>query len=244
MLRIAICDDEPKDIECMEAYVKRYLAESQLEGQVKLFRQAEDLLTAIEKKHYHIYILDIVMPMTNGLELGCEIRRHDREAQIIYTTTEPGYALQAYAAMPTNYLIKPIQEKDIFSTLSLAISKVDWDEKSTFAVKSLAGLRVIRIAEIMCCEYDHHRVSFTLKSGEVIESLTFRENFSNYCAGILKAKGFLQCHQAFIINMRCVEQFSKEKFILQRGKTIPIASKQYGMVRDYYMDFLMSGGER
>ena len=37
------------------------------------------------------------MPMVSGLELGKEIRRLDLEAQIIYATTEPQFALLAYA---------------------------------------------------------------------------------------------------------------------------------------------------
>lgn len=108
--------------------------------------------------------LDIVMPMVNGLELGKEIRGLDREAQIIYATTEPQYALQAYAASPINYLIKSIEKQMLFDTLTLAISKADLAEKQTFAVKTTDSLRVIRLwdIEIFPKDYaaDHARHSF------------------------------------------------------------------------------------
>jgi len=77
----------------------------------------------MEQKWNQLYILYIVMPMVSGLELGKEIRHLDREAQIFYATTEPQFSLQAYAASPINYLVKPIEKQTPFDTLTLASLK-------------------------------------------------------------------------------------------------------------------------
>ncbi|MPM88298.1 hypothetical protein SDC9_135400 [bioreactor metagenome] len=201
------------------------------------------MLTAIEAESFHIYILDIVMPMVSGLELGQEIRRLDREAQIIYASTEPQFALQAYAASPINYLIKPIEKQQLFDTLNLAISKADIAEEQTFAVKTADSLRVIRLSDIATCEYRDHAVIFILIDGEEVLSRTIRENFLEYCTLILKDRHFLQCHTAFIVNMRRVERFARDSFTLYGDRVVPIASKQYPAVRDAYMDFLLGKGE-
>ena len=110
MLRIAICDDMPNELQSLVLLTKQYLSVNSLDAEVTEFSHSDGLLKAIEAESFHLYILDIVMPMLNGLELGKEIRRLDREAQIIYATTEPQFALQAYAASPLNYLIKPIEK--------------------------------------------------------------------------------------------------------------------------------------
>lgn len=174
------------------------------------------------------------------MELGKEIRRLDREAQIIYATTEPQFALQAYAASPINYLIKPIEKQQLFDTLTLAISKADLAEDQTFAVKTAESLRVIKLSDIICCEYRSHAVIFCLANGEEVSSRTFRENFSEYCAAILGDRHFLQCHTSFMINLRRVERFDKDSFTLYGGRIVPIAAKQYPAVRDAYMDYLMA----
>ena len=185
------------------------------------------------------------MPMVNGLELGKEIGRLDREAQIIYATTEPQFALQAYAASPINYFIKPVEKQQLYDTLALVISKADVAEEQTIAVKTADSLRVIRLSDIACCEYRSHMVIFSLTNGEDVLSRTFRESFSDCCAPVLKDRYFLQCHTAFMVNMRRVERFSKDSFMVRGGKTVPIASKQYPLVRDAYMDYLMGkGGSR
>ena len=243
MLRIAICDDQPRELDIINEHIKEYLGSHPWEAEIQAFPHPDKLLTATESERFHLYILDIVMPMVSGLELGKEIRCLDREAQIIYATTEPQFALQAYAASPINYLIKPIDSKQLFDTLDLAIAKADYAEEQTFVVKAVGSLRVLRLSELVCCEYRSHAVIFNLTNGEAVLSRTIRESFSDYCAEILKDKHFLQCHSAFVVNMRRVERFAKDSFVMRGGKTVPIAAKQYPTVRDAYMDYLMAKGD-
>ncbi len=178
--------------------------------------------------------------MVSGIELGKEIRRLDREAQIIYATTEPQFALQAYAASPINYLIKPIGKQQLFDTLTFAISKTDLSEEQTVTIKTTDGLRVLKLSDILCCEYRSHAVIFTLTNGEEVISRTIRESFAEYSMPVLKDARFLQCHTSYLINIRRVERFAKDSFTLHGGKVVPIAAKQYPAVRDTYMDYLMA----
>lgn len=240
MLRIAICDDMPQELQSHVLLINQYLAANSLDAEVMKFSHPDALLTAIEAESYHLYLLDIVMPMVSGIELGKEIRRLDREAQIIYATIEPQYALQAYAASPINYLIKPIDKERLFDTLAFAVSKIDLSKDSTFTVKTAEGLRVLKLSDILCCEYRSHAVRFTLMNGEELISRTIRESFAKYSIPLLKDARFLQCHTSYLVNMRQVERFAKDSFTFRGGKVVPIASKQYPSVRDQYMNFLMA----
>lgn len=245
MLSIAICDDQPAELAIINNYIKEYLETNIIDADVKKFDHPDRLLSSIESECFHLYLLDIVMPMVSGIELGKEIRRLDCEAQIIYATTEPQFALQAYAVSPINYLVKPIKKAQLFDTLSLAISKIDLGQEQTFAVKTADSLRVIKLSDIACCEYCNHAVIFRLRNGENILSRTIRENFSEYTARILGDRHFLQCHTSFVVNLRWVERFAKDSFTLCGGKTVPISAKQYALVRDTFMDYLMEkGGHR
>lgn len=242
MLQIAICDDQPRELDLITTYIKEYLVTHSLEAEIKKFSHPDKLLTSIETENFHLYILDIVMPMVSGIELGKNIRRVDHEAQIIYATTEPQFALQAYDANPINYLIKPIDKQRLFDTLTFAITKIELSEEQKITVKTAENLRVLKLSEILCCEYRSHTVLFTLTSGEVISSRTIRERFAKYSMPLLKDVHFLQCHTSYIVNMRRVECFTKDRFILHGGKVVPIAVKQYPVVRDQYMNYLMAKG--
>ena len=137
-----------------------------------------------------------------------------------------------------------MDRQQLFDTLTLAISKIDLNDEQTFTVKTTESLRVIKLPDIACCEYRSHTVIFVLTNGEEITSRTIRESFAEYLSPILKDRHFLQCHTSFVANMRWVERFAKDSFTLGSGKIIPIAPKQYGLVRDTYMDYLMAKGVR
>lgn len=240
MLRIAICDDQPQELQIINEYITEYIYSHALEAEMNEFSHPDKLLKTIETESFHLYILDIVMPLVNGIEIGKEIRRLDREAKIIYVTTEPQFALQAYAASPMNYLIKPIDKQQLLDTLSLAISKIELSEEQLFIVKTAESMRILNLADIMCCEYRSHVVIFTLTNGEEIISSTIRESFTEYISQILDDARFLRCHASYIINMRRVECFAKDSFTLRGGKVVPIAAKQYQAVRERLMNFLMA----
>ena len=178
--------------------------------------------------------------MINGIDLGKEIRHFHRDAQIIYVTTEPQFALQAYAASPINYLIKPIDKQQLFDTLTFAISKINLSEEQTFSVKTSNNLRILNLSDILYCEYRNHAVRFTLTNGEEVSSRTIRESFGEYCMSILKDSRFLQCHTSYIINMLRVECFAKDSFTLRGDKVVPISSKQHPTVRNKFIDYLMA----
>lgn len=240
MLHIAICDDQPEELETVAMYTKEYIEQNRIDAQLRQFTHPDALLIACETERFPLYILDIVMPMVSGIEVGREIRRLDREAQIIYATSEPGFALAAYAANPVNYLVKPIDKEQLFSSLALAISKLNLTEESTLTVKTNAGLRVVSLFTIVCCEYAQRVARYTLADGEIITTRTLQESFAEHIAPLLQDKQFLQPHNAFVLNMRRVEGFSKVGFTMRGGAVVPISTKQYGAVRDAYTDYLLA----
>jgi len=106
MLKIAICDDRADELQRLSALAHTYIEGKKIESEITEFQHPDELLSAIDKDNYHIYLLDMVMPMYNGIEVGMTVRRMDRHAQIIYATTEPQYALNSFSVNPLDYLIR------------------------------------------------------------------------------------------------------------------------------------------
>lgn len=237
MLKIAICDDTETELMRIAALTKEYLAARALPCEVRNFSHPDELLTACEKETFHIYLLDMVMPMVDGLELGRSIRRVSTDAQIIYITTEPNYALDAYAVNPLHYLLKPIDKNVLFSALDLAAEKVGFGDEHLITVKTKFGLRTFSTDVIVCCKYVRHTVVYTLIGGEKIETTTISCNFSEHIKPLLQEKRFIQPHTAFVVNMSCVERLNKDGFLLKNGALVPVSGKQYTSVRNAYMSY-------
>lgn len=237
MLKIAICDDQTTELATLEALVKEYSITNCPNAEIAAFSHPDALLTACEKRSFHIFLLDMVMPMVNGLELGREIRRTSTDAQIIYITTEPGFALDAYAVNPLHYLLKPVDKARLFAALDLAAEKMDHGEELTITIKTKNGLRTISTDMIALCEYKRHAVLYTLINSETIETTTIPDSFAEHIAPLLRDKRFIQPHAAFAVNMSLVERLDKSGFTLKGGAFVPVSGKQYTAVRNAYMSY-------
>lgn len=239
MLKIALCDDQPLELESISALTQRYMEDNQVDYQLKLYSHPDELLLHCESERYQLYILDIVMPMINGIEVGREIRRLDRESQIIFVTSEPSFALDAYLANPVNYLLKPINQTDYFDTLFLALSKIDLSDETLHTIKVRDGLRIVPLFTIIACEYVNRSARYTLANGEVLLTRTLQESFGDHILPLLNNNRFLRCHTSYVINMNQVEKFSKEGFVLRGGMNVPISTKQYAVVRNNFVNFIL-----
>ena len=242
MVRIAVCDDSETERCEIAALAEEYLSSHGVAGTVRQFGHPDELLQTCETQSFHIYLLDMVMPMLSGLELGRVLRRRSADAQIIFITTEPGFALDAYAVNPLHYLLKPVLRDALFPALGLAVKKVNYGEEITVTVRTRDGLRTLSADEIVCCEYVRHSVIYTLPDGGRAETTTLRESFSEHLAPLLRDRRFLQTHAAFAVNMSFAERLDKSGFTLRGGALVPVSGKLYADVRDAYMKYRLGEG--
>ena len=75
MVRIAVCDDSAAELRAISSLADEYLSSRGVAGTVRSFDHPDALLCQSESEGFHIYLLDMVMPMLSGLELGRAIRR-------------------------------------------------------------------------------------------------------------------------------------------------------------------------
>lgn len=241
MLRIAICDDMENELRHIAALTKLFLTERSLTAEIREFAHPDALLTACETEPFHIFLLDMVMPMVSGLELGRNIRRISTDAQIIYITTEPGFALDAYAVNPLHYLLKPVDQAALFAALELAVEKTHFGEESLVTIKTHSGLRTISVDDIACCEYTRHTAVYTLVNGDYCHTTTLSESFTEHIIPLLCDRRFIQPHVAFVVNMSSVERLDKSGFTLRGGTFVPVSRKQYTAARNTYLSYRLGG---
>ena len=87
----------------------------------------EEALEIIMKEQVDIVISDITMPIMTGLEFLREARKREKDFQIIYLSgyQEFEYAKEGMALGALNYLLKPVDKKELIKSLETAIEKVN-----------------------------------------------------------------------------------------------------------------------
>lgn len=103
----------------------------------RMFRHVDEASNALEameifeKEKHHIIITDIQMPQMTGLEMVEQIRKSDKDVQIIVLTafTQTEYLLKAVELGLVKYLIKPIHHNTLLPVL-LQCAKTIKEKKS------------------------------------------------------------------------------------------------------------------
>ena len=85
IMKIAICDDTPSDLENLKNCLVEYLKEKQIPYSIDGFNDCNVLLNRIkylDSNEYDLFILDVIM-QKNGIDIAKEIRKFNDKSVII-----------------------------------------------------------------------------------------------------------------------------------------------------------------
>lgn len=243
MIRIAVCEDDSTMLEDVSRMVMDYAnAHPQLGITLHSFRSAFDLLECLGRKGapFHIYLLDILMPMMNGIDLGRQIRKADDHAGIIFMTSSAEYALESFKVSPMQYLVKPISEITLFSALEKACQRVMQAADVHALVRVRGGIACIRYHQISFIEYMNHTMTYHLTTGKTLTTMVLRESFTECTEKYLRDPRFIKPHASFVLNMDHVQVMTAREFEMIGGECVPISKRAYAQVRKQFTDFILA----
>lgn len=208
-----------------------------LQAEIKVFDHPDDLLCACEKFRPHIYILDIVMPMVNGIQVARELRWNQPDAQIVFATSEESFALESFDVNPVNYIVKPVKRDKLFETLRLAMKRINLEEENTVTIKVKGGYRTLHLGDIMYLDYRNHVVTYHLLSGETISTSTLRIGFAEYLMQYHEENGIVLCHESVAVNIKSIDKLTKTNLMVRNQEILPVVKSRYAQIAEKYMNY-------
>ena len=115
----AICVDDEKLL--MEHTVSMCAELPQMD-EVKGFIKPKDALIWLEDNTADLALLDIDMPMMNGIELALQIKEKSPDTAIIFITGYSHYAVDAFRVRASGYLMKPVTKEMLAEDVAYALS--------------------------------------------------------------------------------------------------------------------------
>ncbi|MCL2086665.1 MAG: LytTR family DNA-binding domain-containing protein [Oscillospiraceae bacterium] len=243
MLRIAVCEDDLIQRRIVLNLLGRFKeAHPEIELSACEFSSASELLKAIKaKEHFQIFLLDILMPKMNGVELAAKIRMNDEDVPIVFFTSTADYAMNAFNIFASAYILKPIDEEVFFRVMEKTIDSLNLEEE--FMLLSTPGGKVrIAFSTIVLIETFERSVKVHLKSGEILISRKLRLPFSKVVGNILKDERFLHPHTSFVLNMEMVEKLTSSMFILKGGMQVPVPRYKFHEAKTRYLQHIKKNG--
>ena len=244
MLHIAVCDDEQEQRMLVKCLLLEYSElHPELDLRIEYFSSGAALLEHLRiRGSFEIYLLDILMPDENGIELGLSIRKTDQCGRICYLTNSTDYAVDSYLTKASQYLLKPVNEERLFQFLDDSVR--DWmrERQSFITIKTRDGLQRLAVREIVYGELVGHCVQYHLRDGSTLKGMSVRTSFREAVSPLLEHSRFILCATSFLVNLSFVDMIEPTGLKLVNGGTVPLSRALRTEVTNCWLDYHLKGG--
>ena len=217
-MRIAICDDSRQQREIVRELIHSWPGRP---GEVSLgeFDNGDALLQAHRAAPFDIIFLDVIMPLLNGMETARELRQTDKGVKLVFFTTSPEFAVDAFAVKASNYLLKPLKPQALWSCLD-ELSRELQSVQRKICIKGKHAMYQVSTADIEYIESQNKHILFVLSDGR---SFLSPEPLYTYEEKLTLEDGFFKCSRGFLVNIHKIDTFAAKEIRTQSGARIPIS---------------------
>ncbi len=239
-MRIAICDDEERELAHLSELITKYQQErgmfvhgKRLESTV--FCNSVELLSEIEKGvRFDVLFLDVMMPGENGIHVAKEIRKHDNNMKIIFLTSSAEFAVQSYTVGAYFYQMKPIGEESCCKSMDTVLEDCEREQAVSLIIRSKSGIARIDLNKLEYCEVIGRTLLFHMENGEILESIG---SMDKLYGELTQYKNFLRPHRSFLVNMEYIQNISSRTIIMNCQAEIPVPHGKYSEIKNLYLEY-------
>ena len=225
-MRIAIIEDMDENIALLENYLHRYEEENDTLITVASYKNGMEFITGYHPV-WDLILLDIEMPLMDGMETARKIRKVDPNVLIIFITCMAQYAIDGYSVRALDYVLKPVHYYSFASKLHQVHDILASRKKRNLLITTRKGQVRLSPEDILYIEVQNHTLFYHTKT-EVLQA-TGNQSLSKLSQELTDS-GFSRCHQAYLVNLQYVARYDKN--------TVWLPGEQLSLSRSYYKDFV------
>lgn len=237
-MKVVVVEDEKKSRDSVVSILKSYCHD------VTAVHEASDVatgLSTISEILPDLLILDV--SLGDGTSFDMLEQLNHRDFKIIFLTAFEQYAIRAIKFSALDYLIKPVNPKELIEAVVQAAKSLGKDqtelklnallanihsiskEVKKIVLKTAESIFLVNVQDIIRCEADDCYTTFFLSDGKkILVSRTIKEYEE-----MLGDYGFFRPHQSHIINLYYIERFDKHSggtIFMKDGSQIPVSSRK------------------
>lgn len=212
---------------------------SQTELDLSLHQDGDSVesgLEAIKSINPDIVLLDIQLPDGSGFDILDQIG--DRDFQVIFITAHVDYAVEAIKRSALDYILKPIDKKELKQAVERAIEQLSKNanqpkqyeallsdlkgDRKKIVLRTAESLIIIDVDTIVRCNSEGNYTTFYLSDDrKIVTSKTLKEYEQS-----LSGTYFIRCHRSHIINLNFVDRLDRNDrgiIVMKDGTEIPLS---------------------
>jgi len=176
-----------------------------------------DALNLISKDSPELVLLDIRMPVMDGLEVAHHLAGLESPPAIIFTTAYQDYALDAFDAHAVDYLMKPIRKKRLQQAIgkARALSRINVNElrdnddskysRSHLSATVQGNLQIVPVEKIHYLKADQKYVTAVWPEGEFLIDDSLKSLGQEF------ASRFIRIHRNTLVSLRHIQGLDKDE---------------------------------
>lgn len=235
-MKVIIIDDENRARRVLRSILEDTCKE------IEIILEASNLIDGVQiikEEQPNIVFLDVEMPNHSGLEILDFFENQPINFQIIFTTAYKQYAVEAFKLAAIDYVLKPIDEKELvlaFEKAKHVINDQHIKNKLENLEKALHQLSLNKIAlevpkgiifasheDIMYFEADGVYTKVHLVNGK---SELICKTLKHFTEQLKNQPLFYKPHRSYLINLKFMKELVKKDgfhIVMNNSSTIPIA---------------------
>lgn len=218
MIRVAIVDNEKKEIENLRALFQRYSRENEISFDIVSFESGITFLEEYRMERFELVFMDVDMPDMDGFETSRRLRKVDSSVALVFVTNVSRMAIRGYEVGAMDYLLKPMSYEAFRLKMPRIFAQCQRNEKEKIVVKTKTGQHVFDAGSIVYVASDGHRIIYHTEMGDFPAYGTMKEIEQQ-----LYSERFFRCNSGYIVNLSFVTGCSGNMLELRGGSQIEIS---------------------
>ena len=216
MITSIIVDDETNNLSILRKLLTEFCPSVSIVAEANDLQQAFSL---INKHRPSLVFLDIEMPYGNGFDLLDKLMPIDFE--VVFITAFNEYALKAFKYCAMDYLLKPLDIKELIAAVNKVKERFDIKQSNLrlktllqnlhnkehnlakIAVTNKDGVSFVSLGDIVRCEASGTYTYFHLKQGKKLLS---SKNIGEY-EELLPKDQFFRVHHSHVVNLNAIRKY-------------------------------------
>ncbi len=228
MLTIGICEDNQIEQKQLREMVS-HICFSREDIQIKTYTSGGEILRQVEEQQFHVdlLLLDIGIPELDGMSLAHELRKRRLDMDIIFITRSKEHIFEGYKCKAFTYILKPCTMERLSEELNRYMDELETTSEC-LNVNIQGSIQRVPLSEIRYIESNRRKILLHTKK-QVIEFYEKMESMEE----LLHDKGFIRCHQSYMVQKRYVTAFGRSGIQIQDIQ-IPVSRRYYDELKQIF----------
>ncbi len=210
---------------------------------MEAFPGGTELLAHVERQgHFDIYIMDILMPEQNGIDVVKRLRSMGEMGELIFLTSSNDFAADSYDVRAFFYLLKPVKSEKLFQVLDNAAEKLSRRREKAILTETRDGLRRLNFDRILYAERAGRVMRYHCTDC-ILDSQTLRVPFHDAAAPLLADPRFYLCGASFVLNFQHVSGVKGQEALLDNGQTVVLPRASASEFKKAWGGYWLVGGD-